>query len=153
MGLVTIFLGVEERRYRAYDVWRSRVRMLEEELFAQLFDSDRELEHDDWRQMMSDDLRAPTTKIGVGTTVARRLRRVYLPLLGVLLAAWIVKITVFQPGPDGIEGAAIPPIPGSVVIVAVTAFYVGAVVVVLWPRPDEVPPEVDDKEVGAWRRD
>nr|WP_321168073.1 DUF2270 domain-containing protein [Halobaculum saliterrae] len=36
--VVTIFLGVEARRYRDYDLFRSRVRLLQQNLFANVLD-------------------------------------------------------------------------------------------------------------------
>ena len=36
--VITIFLGIEARRYRDYDLFRSRVRLLQENLFANALD-------------------------------------------------------------------------------------------------------------------
>lgn len=151
--LVVLFLGVEAHRYRAYDVPRSRVRMLEEDLFAQLFDPDEGVERTDWRYLMSEDLREPAAKVSLRVAVARRLRRVYLPLVSILLAAWVVKITVFQPGIDPIGAAALPPIPGSVVVAVVVAFYAFLVILAAWPGVERGHREVTDEDPGAWQRD
>lgn len=150
--LVVVFLGLEAHRYRAYDVPRSRVRMLEEDLFARLFDPEQTPEQHDWRQVMSEDLRRPASEVTGRVAVSRRLRRVYLPLLSILLGAWTVKITVFQPGQNWVDAAALPPVSGEFVIGAVAAFYVGAWALAVWPQP-ETRREVEGARPRALGRD
>ncbi len=150
--MVVLFLGLEAHRYRAYDVPRSRVRMLEEDLFAQLFDPSRDVEHDEWRRMLGEDLLRPAAKVGVVDAVARRLRRVYLPLLTVLLAAWLAKLVLFQSGTDWVAAAALPPVPGRVVVAAVAALYGLAVAMAAWPRRGGRR-EVEETRPQAWERD
>jgi uncharacterized membrane protein len=56
--------------------------------------------------------------------VSRRLRRVYAPLVSVLIAAWVVRLTVFTPPGSGVVGtAAVGALPGALVIALVGAFY------------------------------
>lgn len=75
----------------------------------------------------------PTLKISAEEAIAHRLRRVYLPLLAVLLAAWLVHITAFDPGP-WTASAAVGMIPGEAVIAVVGLFYLGAVIAAVRPR-------------------
>lgn len=86
-----------------------------------------------WRRQLSQDYRTPTLKITMEEAMAHRLRRVYLPLFTVLLAAWLVRITAFASGP-WTTSAAIAMIPGGVVIAVVAVFYLGAAVIALRPR-------------------
>lgn len=151
--LVVMFLVLEAHRYRAYDIPRSRVRMLEEDLFAQLFDPARDVEHGEWRRLLSEDLRQPAAKVSSRVAIARRLRRVYLPLLTVLLAAWVVKLALFQPGSDWVAAAALPPVSGRVVIAAVVVAYVAAVAVAVWPGSSGGRREVEEAKPRAWNRD
>lgn len=58
----------------------------------------------------------------------------YLALLGVLLVAWIFRVTAFAGREDWIETAAIARIPGPIVIAVVVAFYVALLAIALWPR-------------------
>lgn len=134
-GIATlgIFLGIEARRYRGYDIWRSRVRTLQENVFAQGLDPTEELPDPDWRQALSRDYRTPTLKISTEEAIAHRLRRVYLPLFTVLLAAWFIRITAFAPDP-WTTNAAIGMIPGEAVIGLVGLFYLGAIIVAIRPR-------------------
>jgi len=125
IGLVmlSVFLGIETRRYRMFDVWRSRVRLLEENVFANALDPEG-VEQSNWRHLLSEDLREPTIKTPTVEAMSRRLRRVYAPLLSVLIAAWVVRLTVFTPSGGGVVStAAIGAIPGALVLALVGGFY------------------------------
>lgn len=123
MIMLIVFLGIEARRYRTYDIWRSRVRILEENVFANALDP-RGVEQSKWRTLLSEDLREPTIKTPATEAVARRLRRVYLPLLSVLGGAWLIRLTVFAPTPTGIvRTAAVGSVPGAAVLLIVGVTY------------------------------
>ena len=133
MIMLLVFLGIEARRYRTYDIWRSRVRMLEENVFANALDS-RGVEQSRWRTLLSDDLREPTIKTPAIEAISRRLRRVYFPLLSVLGGAWFIRLTVFAPTSTGVvETAAVGRLPGSVVLLTVGLAYAGLFVLMFWP--------------------
>jgi uncharacterized membrane protein len=132
MGALVVFLAVETRRYRAYDAWRERVRLLEQNLFAELFDPETELSHDEWRRLISDDLRDPVVKTRPFTAFSRRLRRIYYPLLLVLLAAWVARITAFQPDQPWRATAGVLGVPGTVIVAGVGAFYLVATATVIY---------------------
>jgi len=123
MGTILVFLFVETRRYRAYDVWRERIRLLERDLFAQMLDPEADLTHREWRRRIGDDLRNPAVKLTPFTAFARRLSRVYFPFLLVLLAAWLVRITAFAPDEPWRTTAAIPGVSGTVVVGSVAGTY------------------------------
>nr|WP_233560644.1 DUF2270 domain-containing protein [Halobellus sp. Atlit-38R] len=133
VATLTVFLTIEARRYRGYDIWRTRVRTLQENVWAYGLDPEGGLVDENWRKRLGEDYRTPTLKISTEEAIAHRLRRVYLPLFAVLLAAWFVRITAFSPS-SWIETAAIGMIPGTVVVGGVTLFYVGAVLVALRSR-------------------
>ncbi|UPM45134.1 DUF2270 domain-containing protein [Halocatena salina] len=135
IGIATlaVFLAIEARRYRGYDIWRSRVRKLQENVFAYGLDPSAGMPDPNWREKLSQDYRTPTIKITPEEAIAHRLRRIYLPLFTVLLAAWVVRITVFSPESWAVS-AAIGGIPGEAVIVLVVLFYVGTAIVALRPR-------------------
>ncbi len=125
MGAMAVFLLIETRRYRVYDVWRERVRLLEQDMFAGMFDPESEPAHPDWRRRIAADLRDPAVKTPMVVAVARRLRRIYYPLLLVVLAAWLVRITVFQPNQTWRETARVFGVPGVAVVAGVGLFYLG----------------------------
>jgi len=133
VATLTVFLTIEARRYRGYDIWRTRVRTFQENVWAYGLDPRGGLVDDQWRSRLAEDYRTPTIKITLEEAIAHRLRRVYLPLFVVLLGAWLVRITAFSTAP-WIEAAAIGLIPGTAVVALVGTFYAGAAVVALRPR-------------------
>jgi uncharacterized membrane protein len=131
--MVTVFLGIEVRRYRVYDIWRSRVRILEENVFANALDPEG-VEQSNWRELLSDDLRDPTIKISITEGVSRRLRRVYFALISVLVGSWLVRLTVFATTPTGLTGTAtIGRVPGVVVLAGVGTYYATVLALMFWP--------------------
>ncbi len=57
--IISIFWVVESRRYRSYDVYRSRVRYLQENLYADALDPTREVPDPEWRAKLSTDSPLP----------------------------------------------------------------------------------------------
>ena len=148
VGMIMLvgFLGIEARRYRTYDIWRSRVRILEQNVLANALDP-QGVEQSSWRKLLSEDLRRPTIKTPVTEAVARRLRRVYLPLLSVLGAAWLIRLTAFAPTSTGIVGtAAVGAVPGTVVLLVVGLGYSGLFVLTFWPWQRRAKGELKSRE-------
>jgi len=133
MAMLTVFLTIEARRYRGYDIWRSRVRTIQKNVWAYGLDPEGGLEDENWRSRLGDDYRTPTIKITIEEAIAHRLRRVYLPLLLVLLGAWLVRVTAFADGP-WLETARIGLVSGTAVVAVVAAFYLAAAVIAFRPR-------------------
>lgn len=133
IATLSVFLVIEARRYRGYEIWRSRVRTLQENVWAYGLDPSAGVVDSEWREKLSKDYRTPTLKISAEEAIAHRLRRVYLPLFGILLGAWLVRITAFSPSP-WLESAAIGVIPGKIVLTVVFLFYLGAIILACWPR-------------------
>lgn len=133
IGTLSVFLVIEARRYRGYEIWRTRVRKLQENVWAIGFDPSSGVDDPDWRERLSQDYRVPTLKISAEEAIAHRLRRVYLLLIGILLVAWFARITAFSLSPWG-QSAAIGIIPGEIVVVGVALFYLSAIFVACRPR-------------------
>ncbi|WP_232687145.1 DUF2270 domain-containing protein [Halobacterium zhouii] len=153
VAAVAIFLLIESRRYRDYDVYRSRVRLFQENLLANALDPTQGVVHEDWRAELSHDYRKPTLKVSMVEAVGNRLRRVYLALLVVLLAAWVFRITAFVPGESWRSTAAIASLSGLVVVGIVGAFYAVVFVVAFWPRDREAMGEFRKGEAGKWKQE
>ena len=153
--LVTlIFLGIESRRYQDYDVYRSRIRLLQENLFANALDPSEGIEQRAWRRELSEDLRNPTIKTPYFEALARRLRRVYFPLLLALLAAWLFRVTAFESDTPWTETAAVGLIPGPLVAVAVAALYLAVGWIAFRPRPRRAMEEFGRQDdPGEWRKE
>ena len=119
----SVFLFIEARRFRDYDVWRSRVRVLQENLFANALDPSQGVEHDEWRETLSRDYRNPSPNISYRGAFSHRLRRVYLPLLGGMGLAWLFHLWAFNPDEPFPESAALPGIDGTLVASVVAVYY------------------------------
>ncbi|WP_231184825.1 DUF2270 domain-containing protein [Haladaptatus sp. DYF46] len=149
---VSIFLLIEARRYRAYDIWRSRVRMLQQNVFALALDDTEGVVDEDWRRKLSEDYRRPKMKVSLEEALAHRLRRVYAPLFFVLLVAWVFQLTAYTPTAVWPHAAAIGWLPGSAVTGIVVAFYAGIVVVAYRPRTWHINGEIlpSASDVTGW---
>lgn len=119
----SVFLFIEARRYVDYDIWRSRIRSLQENLFANALDPSQGVEHEAWRAHLSADYRDPEPKIGYREALAHRLRRVYLLLITAMLATWAFHLWTFNPDAPFLESAALPGVPGAAVVGIVAAYY------------------------------
>jgi len=147
---VGIFLGIEAHRLRGYVVWRTRVRLIQENVLARGLDPAGDLLHENWREELADDYREPTVKISYEEALAHRLRGVYLALLAVLLVAWLVRTGVVAEGSLPAT-AAVGPLPGVAVLAAVGLLFVAALVVAFRPREWKGHPEMRSTDVGRWR--
>lgn len=150
---VTMFLSIEVRRYRHYDVYRSRVRLIQENLLTSVLDPNTEIEHENWRTNLSEDYRTPRLKITVFEALSNRLRRVYLSLLTLLVFAWMFRITAFASTEQWLETASIAAVPGIVTVASVALFYGAMATIAFWPRDREAMGELRKGETGEWKRD
>ena len=154
IGMLTVmtFHIIETRRYRRYDVWRARIRLLERDVFAAAIHPDDHADHHDWRSELGTDLRRPALKMPFIEAYARRYRRVYLPLQTVLLVAWVVRITVFSAEAGPIATAGVVGVPGEVVIAVVGLAYFGIGAIMAWPRERKATGEMYDRDKeGDWK--
>lgn len=150
MAAVTAFLVIEARRFRGYDVWRGRVRMLQKNTFAYGLDPADGLDDPMWRTELSQDYRTPTIKISAEEAIAHRLRRVYLLLFTIMLGAWIIRVSAFATR-SWPASAAIGQIPGLVVTGTVAVFYLIAVCIAVRPRTWRAKDELHTQSVGEYR--
>ncbi|MEO8205404.1 MAG: DUF2270 domain-containing protein [Chthoniobacterales bacterium] len=90
--LVWIMLWIEARRYRYYDAFRGRVRMLESHFFVPMISQSGRLLDGEWRRLVCEDLILPVFKISKLEALGRRLKRNYAFIFAVIMAAWVLKI-------------------------------------------------------------
>lgn len=146
IAMLSVFLVIEARRYRGYEIWRTRVRKLQENVWSYGLDPSTGVDDSAWREQLSENYRNPSIKISAEEAIAHRLRRVYLPLFAILLVAWIVRITAFSAGP-WIASASIGMIAGEVVLGVVAMFYAGAGFVAFRPRTWHAKGELRSEEL------
>ena len=124
----TFLLTMEARRYRFYDIWRSRARMIEINFYGPMLAGTKPLTPD-WAARLGQDMEWPRFHMPWWEAMGRRLRRNYVGIYSVLLGSWLVVLTT-HPTPitslsEIVSRAAIGPIPGVVVFMGMLLFYVG----------------------------
>jgi uncharacterized membrane protein len=92
IAIVSIMLWIEARRYRFYDAFRARVRMLEAHFLVPIVAQNTSLLQGEWQKLVCEDLLLPSFKISVFEAVGRRLKRNYVFIFLVILMAWVTKI-------------------------------------------------------------
>ncbi len=125
--LLTIFLVTEARRYRYYELWSSRVRMMETDFFAAMLVPPFK-PSPDWAEGMAETLLRPEFPISELEALGRRLRRNYLWIYLIIGIAWVAKLSLF---PEPIkyiseisQHAGVGAISGQWIISAVAIFYI-----------------------------
>lgn len=92
LAVVWILLWMEARRYRFYDAFRARVRMLEAHFIAPMVVRENRFLEGDWQRLICEDLFLPRFKISRFEALGRRLKRNYIYLFFLILGAWLTKL-------------------------------------------------------------
>ena len=132
--LVMWFLMIEARRYRYYELWSYRVRLMETDFYAAMlvppFHPSPE-----WAESLAENLLTPTFPISMWEAFGRRLRRNYLWIFALLAISWVAKIWLFPTPPadfnEFLERAAVGTIPGQFMIALGVFYYILLTVVAL----------------------
>jgi len=128
--LVTVFLLLEARRYRYFNVWRARCRLLETDFFGPLLMGETLARDGKWNTLLAGDYQRPRFHVSYLVALGRRLRKNYGWILSVDAVAYLGKIAI-HPAPLGsaaelFERAAIGPVSGEITLL------VGAVFNLCW---------------------
>jgi uncharacterized membrane protein len=105
LAIVWIMLWIESRRYRFYDAFRARVRMLEAHFLVPMVMENHHLLQGEWKKLVCEDLILPSFKISMLEAVGRRLKRNYVFIFLLIIAAWIMKLFLHAPEPIESYGA------------------------------------------------
>ena len=92
LAIVWAMLWIEARRYRFYDAFRARVRMLEAHFLVPMVMENREMLQGEWKKLVCEDLILPSFKISRLEAVGRRLKRNYVFIFILIMVAWVTKI-------------------------------------------------------------
>lgn len=116
--LLAVFLGMEARRYRYFNVWRARARWLETNFYAPIFHG--AARNVGWQAILARDYTTPRHHISFVRAVGRRLRRNYIWIFAVQAIAYYGKIAI-HPLPaaswaEFTERATVGPIAGWIVL-------------------------------------
>jgi uncharacterized membrane protein len=125
--LIAVFLGMEARRYRYFNVWRARARWLETNFYAPIFTG--EARDANWQTILARDYTAPRHNISFARAAGRRLRHNYVWILAVQVIAYYGKIAI-HPTPaatlaEFADRAAVGLIPGWVVLIIGVVYNLG----------------------------
>ncbi len=131
--MVITFLLIESRRYRYYDIWIRRVRLMEDGFWVPLLRQ--EPVDPDALKELAQELERPMLQLSFTSALQTRLNRAYGSLLSVLFGTWYVKVYSF-PHPvvnldEFIERAHVGPISGWLVTGIVLLFTCIAVALFL----------------------
>ena len=127
--LVSVFLMFEARRYRYFNVWRARARLLETDFYAPMIRGEGAGLDPARAELLANDYCHPRYHISLSRAIGRRLRRTYAWIYGIQAIAYYGKLAI-HPTPltslaDVWERAAIGPIPGGAVVAAGVLFHAG----------------------------
>src|SRR3974390_342181 len=75
--LVSVFLLFEARRYRYFNVWRARSRLLEPDFYAPMITGNGVRVDSGWTNVLAQDYIAPRYHISFARAIGRRLRRTF----------------------------------------------------------------------------
>lgn len=124
--LVTWFLFMEARRYRYYELWSYRVRLMETDFYAAMlvppFHPSPE-----WAESLAENLLSPSFPVSLWEAFGRRLRRNYLWIYLILFVSWIGKSYLFPEPATSVQEfvlrGSVGPLPGFVVLGMGIAFH------------------------------
>ncbi len=134
--LVVVFLVFEARRYRYFNVWRARCRLMETDVFGPLLRGEGVHMDGRWNTLLAHDYERPVFHISKMRAIGRRLRKNYAYILAVQALAYYGKLAI-HPVPAGdmatfLARASVGPVPGLVVVLAGVAFHGTWIVVAIW---------------------
>ena len=130
MLFTLMFVIVEARRTRYYDLWSSWLRLLETEYLAPILQDNCVTASDTWQELLVRDLGYPHFKATFWRMVQRRLRDHYMAIYSFLLLSWLLKLLLHPISSAACANASfvchatLGPIPGSIVMLGVGCFYV-----------------------------
>ena len=155
--LVLWFLFMETRRYRYYELWSYRVRLMETDFYAAMlvppFHPSPE-----WAESLAENLLSPSFPISIWEAFGRRLRRNYAWIFVMLYVAWVAKIWLFPVQAlslsEFVERSAVGPIPGQIMIALGFGFYafllfVGLATINMTKATGEVLPRFGEEAVPS----
>lgn len=136
--IVLCFLSIEARRYRYFEVYRARVRMLEENFLIPVITRQLESPMGSWREMVAMDLDLPKYKTTLLEAMGFRLRRNYMFIFMIVLGGWLVKLAIHPTFVDSSREfyarMAVGPLPSWIIALGGLLFYTSLVLLMWWAR-------------------
>ena len=127
--IVTIFLLLEARRYRYFNIWRARARLLETDFYTPMLRGHPVVLNTHWSKLLARDLCQPRYHVSLARAAGRRLRRTYGWIFLIQALAYYGKLAIHPTPLHTLSQlwtrAAIGPIPGEMVVAAGLLFHLG----------------------------
>ncbi|WP_020677232.1 DUF2270 domain-containing protein [Geopsychrobacter electrodiphilus] len=132
LGILYLLLFIEARRFRFYDAYEYRVRLMNQNMFYSIL-SKGTLPLDPsgdegvfWRAELASDLRYPQYKMSLHEALTKRLRANYIYLFIVMIAGWVLKLASHPTGAhrwqEFLDHARIGPLPGLFTLLFLLVF-------------------------------
>ena len=136
--LIAMFLILESRRYRYFNVWRARARWIETYFYAPLLFRSHKPDPGEWQDILAKDYLSPQYHIGFWRAMGRRLRRNYMWIFSFQAVAYFGKI-IIHPTPVGsveefFERMAIGPFSGGLVALIGAGFHTAWISLALYTK-------------------
>ena len=152
-----VFLAIEARRFRFFDVWRARVRMIEENFYGGILRRDQVSPQDSWGARVAEDLLQPKFHMTRMQALRARLGRNFLFIFVFLLFAYMGH-RIWPPAPDKFL-AGVPALPAwfpDLLVSLIYMFLTGLMIftpkvmapeIAYWPHPETSGEEVPRLDV------
>jgi uncharacterized membrane protein len=141
--LLAAFLLFEARRYQYFDIWNTRLRVMESCFYEPMLRGKPVTIHNDWNDVLADEIKRLRFHVSLFEAVGFRLRRNYGWIFAIQVISYWSKIAV-HPTPltsfDGLwERTAVGPVSGQTVLTIGAFFYLALISIgVLTYRYDTV---------------
>ncbi|WP_411817130.1 DUF2270 domain-containing protein [Hyphococcus sp. DH-69] len=134
--LICMFLILESRRYRFFNVWRARCRWIETNFYAPMLFRSTRPEPGEWQDVLASDYLTPEYHIGFWRAMGRRLRRNYMWIFSFQAVSYCGKI-IIHPTPlntfgEFVDRMAVGPFNGTLIFLFGVVFHGSWVTLALW---------------------
>jgi uncharacterized membrane protein len=121
-----LFLVLEAQRFRFFDVFHARLRMIEENYYGPILRRTLDSPLADWGTHVADDLFKPHFHLSMRQAIRVRLGRVYAPLFIALIVGWLLVVVLRRraQGEDWFQILAIGRMPGWVPVILVSGLFI-----------------------------
>ncbi len=152
--LVAMFLHLEARRYRYFDVFRFRARILEIGFYVPILRGEKANILQDRGTPLSDDYVRPRFRISYLRAVGKRLRRNYSFIFIIQIISYFGKLEIHPTGLQSyeqlIERAAIGPIDGHIALLCGLVFHLTWISIAVITLFQERADKSETKDVLDW---
>jgi uncharacterized membrane protein len=127
--IVSMFVLLEARRYRYFNIWRARARLLETDFYTPMLRGEPLNTATQWSRLLAHDYCQPRYHVSLARAAGRRLRRTYAYIFVIQAIAYYGKLAIHPEPLHSLSElwarAAVGPIPGQLVVVAGLLFHAG----------------------------